>query len=191
MTREVQIVAWCDACAVDGEQTPGNSHEVSGVMPMTIEIDLCERHERETGFASLAAALNKFGRASTGGTASTRTGRQTVAALTSRARYGRPPVNPRDAVCPWCSLTYVNDSALLNHARAVHGLAIPKGRNTSSVLLRNQCPLCGAPTGVIAAHCRNVHGASWGEVYRLALAAGDPFGVCAPIEAQARDVHRS
>jgi hypothetical protein len=62
MTREVVLVAWCDVCDADGEQTAGRPHEIAGVGPSRVEIDLCERHEVEIGLASVSSALAKFGR---------------------------------------------------------------------------------------------------------------------------------
>jgi hypothetical protein len=178
MTREVKVVSWCDMCEADGERNEGQPHEIAGVVPAPVEIDLCERHEVEIGLRSLATALTKFGRPT----------HTPVAKLTSQQRRGRQP-DRRDLVCPFCPITYAGTTSLRTHLIGVHGLAIA-GQTGIGDLFGQRCPLCGEPAALLLNHSRNVHGVSWGEVYRQALAAGDPFKLCAPVERRAREVAR-
>ena len=188
MTREVQILSWCDLCEAVGEHAPGVGHVVilDGAKPL--EIDVCDVHGEP--FDAVAKALAEYGRpTSAPGTATPpkrRAEARAALAVSTGIRHGRIPTGERPFLCPFCPLDYSHITALGKHAANVHGV----GGKTFAVAMGGKCPTCGKREGVLAGHVSREHGLSIGAAWREALAAGDPFKVCAPIERKARNVAR-
>lgn len=118
MSREIRVVSWCDVCEADGEHNEGTPHEVSGVLPTPLEIDLCERHEGETGFRSLAFTLNKFGRAVTPAK------RRPVKTAAGRIKAPDVVEERLGEACPRCGFKSKSLQSLAVHARRKHGLTV-------------------------------------------------------------------
>jgi len=109
MSREVQVVAWCD---LDHEQpTPAEQYLIE-INSVTREIDLCAEHALVL-VVPLADAVDKYGR--------------NPGAPSKPARRKRPSPNP-DPVdglpCPDCERRFTTPQGLGAHRHQRHGYRV-------------------------------------------------------------------
>lgn len=149
MVREIRVLAWCDVCHLEHEQTPAEHAYSIGIVagetrPAIKVLELCETHDKIA--AELIALLAGIG---------------TTPELKAKpAAMGRPPApGPRTNTgrllrdCPVCDQT-VPSNTLVSHIWQRHRTD-PK----PAALMR--CPDCGLRgnnTQHVAAHRRAAHG---------------------------------
>jgi hypothetical protein len=197
MSKELHITTWCDGCQAEGKEPAQGQTHVLSIDGPALELDLCDAHWVELLLPYTSELLEKAGRQPEvaggpyppkrvkGGNKGSNVHRS-VAGLMTHQRKGKPPSRARDLVCGWCPMTYAGAQALSAHVRNVHGLQFLH----PDELFGGRCPLCGNDSRILNQHSQREHGGSWGQAYRMALAAGDPYGLAAPVERRAHDVAR-
>lgn len=141
MTKELRIMAWCDACASDGQQELGETYtlELHPVMKGPRELELCDMHAAALGLPQLVASVDKYGRAPSSPVkpsvarpaaraAQSATGGKLVAAAAAGVRHGKQPAGKRELACPDCPLTYASASGLRGHVWKIHGKRLDAGQ---------------------------------------------------------------
>lgn len=161
------IATLCDECLAAGDETPGETWEITlaapGARPAPYALDACERHGK--GLRDMLAALAEHGR---------RTDRKQPLPITVDATPGkaasaaskgprggvRPVAGPQGHVCPVCGHTTPSEGGLRTHVQHAHGMTLGEatGEHTTPCPSKG-CPrkTSGAVQGVMA-HLRTAHG---------------------------------
>jgi hypothetical protein len=178
MTREVQVIAWCDGCVAELGDGEGDVERGTVALHLAVRVgdspgalskprllDLCERHAKSL-WEPLAALLDAYG--SLAGDNRPRTPRRALA---------RTPGDdvPRPWIC-LCGASYAGDSALRSHMANRHQMGA-----TVRGVFGDECPLCEATSSRLGIHISKAHAethnvtSAFVEAERL----GDPRGVVA------------
>jgi hypothetical protein len=190
MTREVQVLAWCDVDMAEDRRVPmAATHEVV-VDGKAYTVDLCEDHEAAVYKPFLALVAHGSAPAPKGAQNRAQRARAVLAPGATPAKVGRPvgdqaralPLGARCLVAD-CGTAYDGrtQGGLTQHMRAQHGLGLDA--------LGRACPVCGevkSPGTGLANHVSKAHHEVEGPALVGVLAAwwwasthGDPEGAIA------------
>lgn len=171
--KEVQVRAWCDACAEeteteDGPREPAPLSEVIAIGARSTGkvLDLCERHDKAL-LEPLRRLLADVGQDPdpTPQTPAKRSG-----------PWSSSSAQAKSYPCLWCASEYATGYALTTHVRNVHGKT---GR-----LWGTACPSCGTAFGSPASlgvHAVKHDARSVAQLFRVARDEGDVHGIVAAV----------
>jgi hypothetical protein len=118
MSLEINIVAWCDACAVDNEKHPATGEHGTSVVYANhnpVLIDLCDKHQQWL--------TDLVGR-----------GRQPETPASTK-RNG-PNANYSKTNCPVCQIKFLYPTGLGTHLSRAHNMSVAERRDALESLER-------------------------------------------------------
>lgn len=146
--REIQILAWCDMCWLDGERKTPSTRMLrlsiaAGVRPQPVkEIEFCDEHG-----ATIVPLISVYD------AAALPDGTATVPRASAPAAPAADDEHPARRVCPICDNDYSSTAQTVGHIMKVH-------RAGESPYPDLKCPYCGKVCGApqsIARHLMDVH----------------------------------
>ena len=138
--KELIVRAWCDACIADDDtaRAEGTTSKVSIDVLGPLELELCERHEKE-----LLEPLRRL-----------LAGHGSSPEPKNASRPAPPPSLPPMRDCPLCRAN-VTQYALPTHIYSVHGGLHPDDPQPRQT---GPCPECGKAFQQLANHRNRAHG---------------------------------